>query len=95
MDLKTKGQVNNAIVSTMILLMIIGFLGIINVTIFSSIETSVSGSLSSSTSSAQAALNNMSGGFYDGYDLAANIPIILAAGLLLAVIVGFAVYVRG
>lgn len=89
-----KGQANSMIVASLTLLVIIGFLGLVSVTIYSNIEDSVDDSLSSTTGQAAQTMNNITAGVYDGYDLAANIPIILAAGMLLAVIIGFGMYVR-
>lgn len=90
-----KGQVNSNLVSGMIFLVIIGFLGIISITVYDSVEGSMSNTLSSSTQEAAQTLNNFTETTYDGYDLVSNLPIILAASLLLAVIIGLTAYVRG
>ena len=88
-----KGQAGSNIVSSMVLLMLIGFLGIVSVTVYSSIDTSMSSTASSTL--ATHTIGNFTENFYDGMDLTSNIPIVLAASLLLMVIVGFALYVRG
>ena len=88
-----KGQVND-IVSAMILLVILGFIGIISVTVYDSIEDSMTDALSSSTGAAAITVGNFTENVYDGYDLASNLPLILAAALLLSVIVGLAVVLR-
>ena len=88
-----KGQAGSNIVGSMILLLMIGFLGIVSVTVYDSIDTSMV-----STASSTAAVNtvgNFSENFYDSEDLASNIPIVIAAGVLLSVIIGFALYMRG
>lgn len=95
MKLGNKGQAGNSIVAAMLLLVVVGFLGIIMVTVYDSVETSVTGSIASTTSDAYATSSNFTGNYYDGMDLASNIPIVLGAGVLLSVIVGFALYVRG
>lgn len=92
MRLGNKGQANNAIVASMIVLLIVAVVGIVGVTVYDSIEDSLGADL---TGAAAATKGNFTANVYDGYQLASNIPIILAAGLLLTVIIGFAVYVRG
>jgi len=82
----------NTIVGSMIVLLLVGFVGIVSLTVYDSIDDSLTDSLSSSTGDASAVVKNFSGSFYDGQQLASNVPIILAAGLLLMVIMGFAVY---
>jgi hypothetical protein len=90
-----KGQAENTVVATMLLLVVVGFLGVIMVTVYDSVESSLTGSIASTTSDAYYTSQNFTENYYDGMDLASNIPIVLAAGLLIAVIVGFALYVRG
>jgi len=92
---RDRGQASNQIVVGMITFLMVGFLGIVSVTIYDGINTSMAATLSSSTSSAAVTLGNYSERVFDGYDLTSNIPIILAAGMLLAVIIGFALYVKG
>ena len=87
-----KGQASNAIVNSMIILLIVGVVGIVGVTVYDSIENSLGADL---TGDALATKGNFTENVYDGYDLASNIPIVLAAGLLLTVIIGFALYMRG
>ena len=87
-----KGQASNAIVNSMIILLIVAVVGIVGVTVYDSIEGSLGADL---TGDALATKNNFTENVYDGYDLASNIPIVLAAGLLLTVIIGFTLYVRG
>ena len=86
-----KGQANNAIVTSMIIILIVAVVGIVGVTVYDSIEDSLGSDL---TGDALATKNNFTENVYDGYDLASNIPIVLAAALLLSVIIGFALYVR-
>jgi len=90
--LKNKGQASGAIVNSMIILLIVAVVGIVGVTVYDSIEDSLGADL---TGDALATKGNFTENVYDGYDLAANIPIVLAAGLLLTVIIGFTLYVRG
>lgn len=92
MRLGNKGQANNAIVAAMIIVLMVGVVGLIGVTVYDSIDNSIGSDL---TGDALATKGNFTDGVYDGYDLASNIPIILAAGLLLTVIIGFGMYVRG
>lgn len=94
MRLGSKGQAAGNIAAGMILVVIVGMIGLISITVYDSVENSLEGSLSSSTGSAALTLSNFTENVYDGYDLASNVPIILAAALLLAVIVGFAIYMR-
>lgn len=91
MKLGNKGQGSNAIVAAMILILIVAVVGIVGITVYDSIDDSLGSDL---TGDALATKNNFTENVYDGYDLASNIPIILAAGLLLTVIIGFAIYVR-
>lgn len=93
MRVDRKGQVNN-IVSAMVLVLIVGFIGIISITIYDSIDDSMTSALSSSTGDAAQTLGNFSGAVYDGYDLVSNVPLVLAAALLLSVIIGLAVVLR-
>lgn len=86
-----KGQANNAIVGAMILILLISVVGIVGITVYDSIESSLGGDL---TGDALATKGNFTENTYDGYDLASNIPIILAAGLLITVILGFALLTR-
>ena len=86
-----KGQASNAIVNSMVILLIVGVVGIVGVTVYDSIQSSLGSSL---TGKALTTKNNFTDNVYDGYDLASNIPIVLAAGLLLTVIIGFTLYVR-
>lgn len=86
-----KGQASNAIVNSMVILLIVGVVGIVGVTVYDSIQSSLGASL---TGKALTTKNNFTDNVYDGYDLASNIPIVLAAGLLLTVIIGFTLYVR-
>jgi len=90
--LDSKGQSSDMIVSTMITLLLVGFLGIVSLTVYDSVGTSMTGS---SSTAADAVIANFSDNFYDGEELASNIPLIMAAGLLIAVIIGFAMYMRG
>ena len=76
----------------MVIILIVGMLGIVILTVYASIDDSLS---TATTTTAQETIGNFSSNYYNGMDLAANIPIVLAAGLLLSVIVGFAVFVRG
>jgi hypothetical protein len=92
MRLSNKGQASNAIVSSMVIILIVAVVGIVGVTVYDSIENSLGADL---TGDALATKDNFTENVYDGYDLASNIPIVLAAGLLLTVIIGFALYVRG
>jgi len=87
-----KGQASNNIVSAMVLIVIVGFLGIVSLTVYDSVGTSMTST--ASTTEADLTIANFTSNFYDGQELVANIPIILAAGLLLTVIVGFALYMR-
>jgi hypothetical protein len=87
-----KGQASNAIVQSMLVLLIVAAVGIVGITVYDSIENSLGADL---TGDALATKNNFTENTYDGYDLASNIPIVLAAGLLITVIVGFALYLRG
>ncbi|GAG79400.1 unnamed protein product [marine sediment metagenome] len=90
--LRNKGQAGgNAIVGGMLLLLMVAVIGIITITVYDSIDNSLGNDL---TGAAGAARDNFSDNFYDGTDLASNIPIVLAAGLLLTVIVGFVMYMR-
>jgi len=89
-----KGQAGNNIIGGMILIIIVGFLGIISLVIYDSVETSMLASISTTTADSYYTVQNYTENFYDGEDLVSNVPIVLAAGLLLAVIVGFALYVR-
>jgi len=91
-ELGRKGQASNAIVNSMVILLIVGVVGIVGVTVYDSIENSLGADL---TGDALTTKDNFTENVYDGYDLASNIPIVLAAGLLLTVIIGFALYVRG
>lgn len=86
-----KGQADNTIVNSMVVLLVVGVVGIIGVTVYDSIENSLGSTL---TGDALATKGNFTENVYNGYDLAANIPIVLAAGLLLTVIIGFAMFVR-
>ena len=92
MKMKNKGQASNDIVGGMVMILVIGMLGIVILTVYASIDDSLA---TATTTSAQQTIGNFSGSYYNGMDLAANIPIVLAAGLLLTVIVGFSVFVRG
>ena len=92
MKTKNKGQAGNTIVAAMVSLLIVGFLGIVSITIYSDISSSMK---TASSTSADYVIDNFSGNFYDGQDLASNIPIVLAAGLLLMVIMGFTMYLQG
>lgn len=92
--MRNKGQMNNSIVASMIILLIVGFLGIISLTVYDSIEGSLSSSLSTSTGDAAQTVGNFTENFYDGQDLVSNLPIVIAAGLLISVIVGFTLYLR-
>lgn len=83
---------SNNLVSGLIVLMLVGFLGIVSITIFDSIDTSTTDA--GQTTRATQTRGNITDGFYNGMDLSSNIPIVLAAGMLIAVIVGFALYVR-
>lgn len=76
----------------MILVLLVGVVGLVGVTVYDSIDNSLGADL---TGDALATKGNFTENVYDGYDLASNIPIVLAAGLLLTVILGFALYVRG
>ena len=87
-----KGQAGNNLVSGLIVLMLVGFLGIVSITIFDSIQTSTTNA--AQTTRATQTVSNITDSFYEGMELSSNIPIVLSAGLLLAVIVGFALYVR-
>ena len=87
----TKGQASNAIVNSMVVLLIVAVVGIVGVTVYDSIEDSLGADL---TGDALATKDNFTENVYDGYDLASNIPVVIAAGLLLTVIIGFAMYVR-
>ena len=78
--------------SGLIVLLLVGFLGIVSITVFDSIKTSVTSA--SATTRATQVTNNITDNFYDGMDLTSNVPIVLAAGMLLAVIIGFTLYVR-
>jgi hypothetical protein len=89
-----KGQGMN-IIPAVILLMLVGFVGIVSITVYDSIESSLASGLSSTTSDAYYTHSNFSGEVFDGYTLASNIPIVLAAGLLIMVILGFGLYIRG
>ncbi|GAG76690.1 unnamed protein product [marine sediment metagenome] len=82
-----KGQTNNGIVNAMIVILIVAVVGIVGVTVYDSIETSLGADL---TGDALTTKGNFTENVYDGYDLASNVPIVLAAGLLLMVIMGFA-----
>jgi len=93
MKLGLKGQASNTIVQSMILLVIVGFLGIISVTIYENLDSSFTNT--ASDTAAVRAIGNFSSNFYDSEDLVSNVPIVIASGLLLTVIIGFAVYVRG
>lgn len=86
-----KGQANNAIIAAMILLLVVSVVGIVGITVYDSIDDSLGADL---TGNALATKNNFSENTFDGYDLASNIPIILAAGLLITVILGFALLTR-
>jgi hypothetical protein len=92
MRLSNKGQASNAIVASMVIILVVAVVGIVGVTVYDSIENSLGADL---TGDALATKDNFTENVYDGYDLASNIPIVLAAGLLLTVIIGFALYVRG
>lgn len=92
MRLSNKGQASNAIVASMVIILVVAVVGIVGVTVYDSIENSLGADL---TGDALATKANFTENVYDGYDLASNIPIVLAAGLLLTVIIGFALYVRG
>jgi hypothetical protein len=92
--LSTKGMADNTIVNSMIIMLVVGVVGLIGITVFNSINSSLIGDLTSG-SAADYAADNFTDGFYEGMDLSSNIPIVLAAGLLLMVIIGFAMYVRG
>ena len=92
MKIRNKGQARNDLVGAMILILIVGVVGLIGLTVYDSIDDSLGADL---TGDALATKGNFTDNVYDGYDLASNIPIILAAGLLLTVIIGFAMYVRG
>lgn len=88
-----KGQMmSNGIVTAMIVILIVAVVGIVGITVYDSIEDSLGSDL---TGDALATKGNFTSNTYDGYDLASNIPIILAAGLLLSAIIGFTMYVRG
>jgi hypothetical protein len=87
-----RGQAsNNAIVGGMLLILMVAVIGLVAITVYDSIDDSLGTDL---TGAAGAARDNFSDNFYDGTDLASNIPIVLAAGLLLTVIIGFAMYMR-
>jgi len=91
LKLGNKGQANNAIVAGMLLVLIVSVVGIVGITVYDSIENSLGSDL---TGDALATKANFTENTYDGYDLASNIPIVLAAGLLLTVIIGFVAYMR-
>lgn len=74
------------------MLMVVAFIGITAVTIYSSIRDGVYDS--ATTAAATNAINNFSDNFYEGTDIASNIPIVVAAGLILSVIMAFTLYVR-
>ena len=67
--LGNKGQASNAIVSSMIVLLIVAVVGIVGVTVYDSIAGSLGSDL---TGTALATKNNFTENVYDGYDLAAN-----------------------
>jgi hypothetical protein len=91
--MKNKGVVQgNAIIGGMVMLMIVAFLGLVSVTVYDSIAGSVVDGMSAAD--ATNAANNFTDNFMEGEQLASNIPIVLAAGLLLMVIMGLALYVR-
>jgi hypothetical protein len=89
-----KGQAGNEIVTGMITLLMVGMMGLICILVYNNISTSVIPDLGATTSAARMTANNLSDGFFDGMDLSSNIPIVIAAGILLMVIIGFAMYVR-
>lgn len=90
--LGNKGQANNAIVAAMILILVVSVVGIVGITVYNSIDSSLGSDL---TGTSLATKNNFTNNTYEGYVLAGNIPIILAAGLLITVILGFALFTRG
>lgn len=89
-----KGQADSTIIAGLMVLIIVGIVGITSITVYDSIQSSLSGSLTSTTSESAITMDNFTENVYNGYDLASNIPIVLAAGLLLAVIMGFAMLTR-
>ena len=93
LKLGRKGQMNNSIVSAMILVVIVGFIGVISITIYDDIDDSMVNT--ASTTTAKNTIGNFTDNVYDGYDLAANIPIVLAAALIITVVLGMAMVVRG
>lgn len=82
-----KGQVNNAVVGGMLLILIVAIVGLIGITVYDSIDDSLGSDL---TGPALSTKKNFTENTYDGYDLVSNVPIVLAAGLLLVVILTFA-----
>lgn len=82
---------NNATIAGMITLLVVAFVGITSITIYDDVETSMTAAAGTSADAINA---NFTANFYSGEQLAANVPIILAAGLILAVILGFAAAVR-
>lgn len=94
MSLGKKGQANSAVLAGMLLLVVIGVIGITSITIYSSIDTSLTSTITSTTSAAIPTINNFSDNTYEGYSLAGNVPIVIAAGLLISIILAFAVFTR-
>jgi len=79
-------------VQSMVLLMMVGILGVMSVTVYSNLHDTFTDT--ASTTAADMAIGNFSENFYDGEDLVSNLPIVIAAGLLLSVIIGFAMFIR-
>lgn len=89
-----KGQAGANILAGMILLVLIGVIGITSITVYDSVDDSLSSTLTSVSSDAGQTLGNFTDNVFEGYSLTGNVPIVLASGLLIAVILGFALVAR-
>jgi len=88
-----KGQLGGTnLVYGMFILMIVGFLGIVSITVYDSVRASTVEGMN--TASATNAAANFTANFLDGEELASNLPIVIAASLLLTVIIGFVAWMR-
>jgi len=79
------------VITGVVVLAMVGIVFGIMVMVYSNVETNITGT----TDAANASITKVSANIYKGFDLGSIAPIVLAAGLIITIVIGFAGMVMG
>jgi hypothetical protein len=79
------------VITGVVVLAMVGIVFGIMVMVYSNVETNITGT----TAAANASIAKVNANIYKGFDLGSIAPIVLAAGLIITIVIGFAGLVMG